>query len=138
MQNRTKALISFAVVIFIGTMITKLQIFSQEATSVFQQMSSRRRLLMNSQHQDSRDLLHFSMPFSLPLHPSNSFSAHNTYFDTGKRFWRKTSAVCTYDREDLHYFQPSNPSASVSFRSFTRRISQTKNSDGKFRYLILL
>lgn len=38
------------------------------------------------------------------LSPSNSFSAYNTYFDTGKRFWRKSSVMCTYDQEDKPYF----------------------------------
>ena len=76
----------------------------KESDSTAEGQASNRKLLVNGYRKSTPNPRLNPMPDHPPTSPSDSFASHNTYFDSGKRFWRKPSVMCTYDKEDKVFF----------------------------------
>ena len=53
--------------------------------------------------------------------PSRSYTDFNSYYGTGKRFWRKPTTMCAYDEDDKQSLE--SISASMPYSSQTVRYS---------------
>ena len=86
--------------------VSCLVMLSSKLTTVDSTASTNNRKLLFSGH--SRPYPHiYAMPeyqsaakYTPRFQPSRSYTEYNSYYGTGKRFWRKPVPLCEYDEED--------------------------------------
>jgi hypothetical protein len=96
--------------------ISCMVVFRSKRPPVMRKESNNDRKLLFIRHSIPYPHI-YSMPdyqsastYNLRFPPSRSYTEYNSYFGTGKRFWRKPTPMCSYDEEDKQALK-STPSS---------------------------